>query len=163
MPTHPDDPNATYLGTFTVNVQITAAAKTATVTNDIIVMETSGGRVDYILSAAGVTFTGDPEPIDGSTTVEIFDALSLEAMNQGISQSYSSCPGSCVTPGRSRVYVEACVTRGGSGTSTQFTLCSSTPFGYREYNYCCPSSPPTISSGTNSAPSCTSPCESTIQ
>jgi hypothetical protein len=148
QPRHPDDPNATFVGSFKVSVSTPSSGTKAlsplsdgvgSISGVIITIFNIGGRTDYFLDPDSLTFTGDGAWVDDHSTPQLFELMSKLALSQGLELGYSTCEANCgsATP-TTRVYAPSCVKRSGQGVDTRFEACELGLYSYREYTVCCP-------------------------
>lgn len=148
---HPVEPDATLLGSFTATAEL-ARETTGEEEGDfhlqggesyrtqfeVCVWRTAGGRVDYVVSAGSVRLIGSSAGIDAITTASIFDAIASAAARQGAALGYGDPAADCDGGNTVGVYMESCVSRYGSGTSTTFLPCAGHLWYSRSFLVCAP-------------------------
>ncbi len=167
--THPTDPNATQVDSFNASVPLTyeyweqGTHKKANgiATSQITVFATSGDN-EYVIDATSTTFTGETLAIDNNSASTIYELTSVEAVKIGVGNNDTPCPTDCEAPAETKAWVQGCVERHDSGTSTYFTECSGSTWGYRDVTTCCPTpETPNVLVVGRSGPTCTGGCEAT--
>ena len=145
-PRHPDNPNAEFVGQFTVDISTVPSSRGSLsifadgtwITMTVVVFNI-GGRTDYYLDPSGMTFNGNCDWVNGKSTGEIFELASKMAISQGLELGYATCQSECgLVNNTTRVYAPACVKRTGEGSATHFEACSLSAYSMREYVVCCP-------------------------
>jgi hypothetical protein len=186
-PEHPFDPDAEFLGSFTVTTPLHPlaapdraglqapeeesstsydyAAQSASgdcqVAGTVIVWRTGKGEIDLILDPSSIQFSGPCCEVDLMSTSEIFALVSRQGLAQGILQGTVPCPASCSVPTLARIYTAACVQRTGNCQTTAFASCGE-ELAWREYSYCCNDGLPLITELGSFGGACAAPCESTV-
>lgn len=114
---------STVVGSMTVTATVTlpttssgSTSRKTNVANEIFVLRTSTGKIEYKMSASGTKVVQTDGSIDQATTGEVFNALAAEAVRQGTSLGYTSGSGTVQTS----VSSESRIDRMGSGINTQF-------------------------------------------
>jgi hypothetical protein len=82
---------------------------------------------------------------------------------QAAALGYVTCQSTCGETATTHVFIQACVTRTGTGLTTAFSACDQTSFCNRGYRVCCPDGPssPSITLLSADSPSCSAGCQST--
>lgn len=109
---------------------------------EVCVWRTAGNRIDYVIQAASITFSGDcGAEIDAVATVALFDIMAAAAVQRGAVLGYGNCGATCNPGDTCRVFESSCVLREGSGDATTFAACDENAFCARTYVVCCPDGP----------------------
>ena len=88
---HPDS-TAELIDSYTVTTVLTVeiispqATKTCDVINSLTVYRLPNNQIDYVINAATTQFdqNGDAEAVDGSSTSQIFELVSIAAVRKGV-------------------------------------------------------------------------------
>jgi len=147
QPRHPDDPSATFVGSFRVAITnspsdqkgLSPFSNEATGVSLGISIWRVSGRTDYYIDPDSITFNGDDAWVDAQSTGQLFDLMAHTAISQGLAQGFATCSSECgLVNLTTRVYAPACVRREGHGSATTFKSCGLSAFSMREYLVCCP-------------------------
>lgn len=109
---------------------------------EVCVWRSADNRIDYVIQAASITFSGDcGAEVDAVATVAFFDIMAAAAAEHGAALGYGDCGASCNPGDTCRVFQSSCVLREGSGGATTFAACDADAFCTRTYVVCCPDGP----------------------
>jgi hypothetical protein len=134
--------SASKVGTMTVHTTIlnsggiqTRVKKAATgdIISEITVYAIGGGQFNFSISSSTIHATDGG--IDGLTTSQVYDLIGAATVATANSMGYMHCTAS--TDAATVVSAESCVTRTGSGSSTQFTPMNYSDTSTRKYNDVC--------------------------
>lgn len=153
---HPTDPNAVYIGTFTVDVKIPGCGDPLSLGDThgcICVWLNSDSTLDFILDISSVVFPTPCGVMDSTTLGAALDMIALKAVQQGATLGYSPCD----RFGRSdttRVLTQACGDRSGSGGATSFDPCNNNWCARLFYVTCVPPNGETVNRYVEDNSSC---------
>jgi hypothetical protein len=149
LTSHPNDPTATIIDTFTVWIDehgdlLTTSAGERQEAH-IIVWVTSTNRIDYSILSSTIQSYGSCAWLDSMTTWEIFARLSRAAVAKGFALGHTQCHEEPLSIPNARVFHDGCVQRTGSGEFTLFTTCDAELTAQRNYVVLCGETPQTPS------------------
>src|ERR1041384_962500 len=79
----------TFSSSYTLRMQGTSTSgSTYQAIWAVIVERTSTGKINYIIDASSITFSGDCGPVDVMSTTQIFDMLAMATVSQGLAMGY---------------------------------------------------------------------------
>lgn len=132
--THPTEPAATFLGSFTLSIPLSDGAGVPQSNCQIIVEVCAwllpNTRVDYVLNVGTIDFTGNCDGADSLPLATMLDQLAGGAVKKGTELGITDC-GDTID-----IWVGQCAERYGSGGETSFEPCN-TAWCKRRYAIIC--------------------------